>query len=44
MRHNILKYAFLAVLGAFSLTGCFKEETFDEITELDLSRCMMPRR
>ncbi len=43
MRHNILKYAFLAVLGAFSLTGCFKEETFDEITELDLSRCMMPR-
>ncbi|MBQ9820407.1 MAG: DUF4957 domain-containing protein [Bacteroidales bacterium] len=43
MRNNILKYAFLAVLGVFSLTGCFKEEAFDEITELNLTRCMMPR-
>ncbi len=43
MKNNIIKYAFLAILGAFFLTGCVQEEPFDEITELDLTRCMMPR-
>ena len=40
MKSKSIKYAFLALLAALSLLGCRKE--FNEITELDLTRCLVP--
>ena len=41
MKSISIKYAFLALVAAFALTGC-RQETFDEMTELPLSRCLVP--
>ena len=40
MKSKSIKYAFLALMAALSLAACRKE--FEEITELDLTRCLVP--
>ena len=41
MKSTSIKYAFLALCAAFALTGC-RQEAFDEMTELPLTRCLVP--
>ena len=41
MKSNTIKYLLLVFSAVLALVGCTRE--FTEVTELDLTRCMMPR-